>query len=73
MALEFLDTSENRSLVAWIVVIQAVGASLGIFMRGDIKNWYNKLHHSRLTPPNWAAPVVWTVLYTLIAIAGWKL
>jgi len=73
MDLEFIDNSQNRSLVAWIVVIQAVGVSLGIFMRGDIKNWYNKLYHSPYTPPSWAAPIVWTILYTLIAIAGWRL
>ena len=33
--------------------------------------WYARVPHVAWTPPNWAFGVVWTVLYTLIAVAGW--
>src|SRR6202167_6336947 len=32
------------------------------------KIWYNRLDKSPLTPPNYVFPVVWTALYSLIAI-----
>ena len=34
--------------------------------------WYAKLNKPSWTPPPWAFPVVWTTLYIMIAIAGWK-
>ena len=61
------------TLVAWIFVIQAVGATTGYFTRGSIRNWYKSIKRSPLTPPNYVFPVVWTTLYIMIAIAGWKL
>ncbi len=33
--------------------------------------WYAGLNKPSWTPPNWAFPVAWTVLYIMIAIAGW--
>src|SRR5919206_399403 len=30
-----------------------------------------RVPHVAWTPPNWAFGVVWSVLYTLIALAGW--
>ena len=36
------------------------------------KIWYNRLDKSPLTPPNYVFPVVWTALYSLMAIGGWR-
>jgi benzodiazapine receptor len=33
--------------------------------------WYHSLSKPSWTPPNWLFPAVWTLLYALIAIAGW--
>lgn len=32
--------------------------------------WYADLRKPTWTPPNWAFPAAWTVLYVLIAVAG---
>ncbi len=33
--------------------------------------WYEALRRPSWTPPNWAVPVVWTILYVMIAVSGW--
>lgn len=33
-------------------------------------NWYKSLNQSPLTPPGWAFPIVWTILYALIITSG---
>ena len=50
---------------AIMMVCAATGA---IFKPGD---WYRSLNKPSWTPPNWMFPVVWTVLYIMIAYAGW--
>ena len=31
--------------------------------------WYYSLNKSPLTPPNWVFPVIWTILYLMIALS----
>lgn len=46
-------------------------ASTGIiFKPGD---WYASLQKPGFTPPNWVFPVAWTVIYLLLAWAGYRL
>lgn len=33
--------------------------------------WYSSLRKPGWTPPNWAFPVVWSVLFCAIAVSGW--
>jgi len=54
----------------WIVFIGCVlaGAATGaVFKPGE---WYETLYKPSWTPPDWAFPVVWTILYVCIAWAG---
>ncbi|MEM1371024.1 MAG: TspO/MBR family protein [Pseudomonadota bacterium] len=51
--------------VALVVVAASTGA---IFAPGE---WYDGLSKPSWTPPDWLFPVAWTVLYFMIAIAGW--
>lgn len=44
-------------------------ASTGAFFRPD--EWYAKMRKPRWTPPNWAFPLVWSVLFCAIAVSGW--
>jgi len=34
--------------------------------------WYAGLAKPDFVPPNWAFPVAWTMLYIMIAVAGWR-
>tara|TARA_R110002020_G_scaffold6689_10_gene28405 strand:+ start:3525 stop:3980 length:456 start_codon:yes stop_codon:yes gene_type:complete len=52
-----------------IAVLVLVTASSGaIFKPGD---WYQQLRRPSWTPPNWAFPLVWSILYLAIGVSGW--
>ncbi len=55
--------------VVFIVLVILAASSGAIFKPGD---WYKGLRKPSWTPPNWAFPVVWTILYVMIGIAGWE-
>ena len=46
-----------------------VAASTGAMFKPG--SWYEGLRKPGWTPPNWMFPVVWTILYVAIAVAGW--
>jgi len=62
-------TPENLVALAVFVLANLAAASSGaIFRPGD---WYAALSKPPWTPPNWAFPVTWSVLFVLNAVAGW--
>lgn len=60
----------------WIAVVVFIGlnflaaSSGGLFKPGA---WYAGLNKPAWTPPNWAFPVVWSLLFALNAWAGWMI
>jgi benzodiazapine receptor len=42
-----------------------LGMASGASVRSKIDPWYHSLRKSRLTPPGWVFPVVWTTLYLM--------
>ncbi|WP_336490720.1 TspO/MBR family protein [Methylobacterium nigriterrae] len=52
----------------------AVTAYLGsVSTQENIPTWYEGLSKPSFNPPNWVFPVAWTILYTMIAVALWRL
>ena len=57
-------------LVLFLAVVIGVGFVIGYTNTpGD---WYAGLNKPPFNPPNWIFGPVWTILYVLIAIAGWR-
>lgn len=54
-------------LVCFVLVFAA--ARLGSMLTTPNLDWYATLAKPWFTPPNWAFPVAWTILFTLMAIA----
>jgi translocator protein len=61
----------------WIVLVGflalVIGGGLGIGVLTLPGEWYQSLNKPSFNPPNWIFGPVWTILYTLIAIAGWRI
>lgn len=60
-------------LTIWIVAFEAIGFFLGLLTQANIHSWYDGLSKSTLTPPGWVFSIVWSILYVLLAVAGWAL
>jgi tryptophan-rich sensory protein len=61
-----------KSLLALLVFLALVAAAALTGMMYLPGPWYEALVKPEWTPPNWLFPPVWTVLYVMIALAGWR-
>jgi benzodiazapine receptor len=59
------------SLAGFLVVVVGGGLAIGAVTRPDA--WYAALAKPSFNPPNWLFGPVWTTLYAMIAVAGWRL
>ncbi len=60
--------NDHLVLLGFIAVCVVAASSGAIFAPGA---WYRALKKPWWNPPDWMFPVVWTVLYAFMAIAGW--
>ncbi len=55
--------------VAACLAVSGVGGAITATSVGD---WYQTLQKPSFNPPDWVFAPVWTTLYVLMAIAGWR-
>lgn len=64
---------DYAGLAAFLVLVAAVSAAGGWATSQSVGSWYATLHKPAFNPPAWVFGPVWSVLYVMIAVAGWRL
>ena len=59
------------SAALFVAAIVAISLFMGFLTRPG--EWYEGLAKPAFNPPSWVFGPVWTVLYVLIAISGWRI
>lgn len=62
-----------KGALLWIIVFQIIAYCLGMITQHDIVSWYPTLHKSSLTPPDIVFPIVWFILYCMLAVSAYVL
>ena len=62
--------NRRQSLLVFLVAVVGVGWLIGATNLPGA--WYADLSKPAFNPPNWIFAPAWTVLYVMIAIAGWR-
>lgn len=56
--------------IAFLILVMGGGILIGTLTAPGA--WYAELNKPVFNPPNWIFAPVWTTLYVLIAMAGWR-
>ena len=67
-----MAASERRALIVYVGLCYFVAFTAGVMTRPEIPTWYAALAKPAWRPPNWVFGPVWTTLYGLMAVAGWR-
>jgi translocator protein len=65
-------TRDVLGLVVFLALCLAVSGIGGAITATSVGTWYQALQKPPFNPPDWVFAPVWTTLYVLIAIAGWR-
>jgi len=66
--------NSSLALIGFGAAVAAAALVAARYSPRDIrtKTWYHRLHKPSFNPPTAVFPIVWTVLYSLIAVSGWR-
>ncbi len=64
---------DYAGLAAFLLVVALVSAAGGWATSSSVGTWYAGLVKPTFNPPGWVFGPVWSMLYALIAVAGWRL
>ncbi len=53
-----------------LFLVNTIGYIGGSYMTPETLAWYKMLPNSPLTPPDWVFPVVWTILFFMMAVSA---
>jgi len=56
----------------WILVFEIISYGIGIITKDNIE-WYRMLNKPGITPPEIVFPIIWTILYAILGLAGYFL
>lgn len=59
-------------LGVFVLVCLGISALGGWVTSGSVDTWYQALQKPPFNPPDWLFAPVWTLLYLMIAISGWR-
>lgn len=59
-------------LALFLLVCYTAAFVAGLMTRPEISTWYAALAKPAWQPPNWLFGPVWTLLYGVMAVAGWR-
>jgi tryptophan-rich sensory protein len=63
---------EILGLVVFVALCLLVSGIGGAITATSVGTWYQALQKPPFNPPDWIFAPVWTTLYVLMAIAGWR-
>lgn len=63
----------NRYLLLAVFLLAVVGGGALIGLLTPPDAWFQQLNKPAFNPPGWLFGPVWTVLYILIALTGWRI
>ncbi len=67
-----MNKFKSLSIIYWIVSFEVISYFMGLITRNNME-WYKLLEKSSLTPPSYIFPIVWTILYAILAVIGYFL
>lgn len=62
-----------KSLIAFLLAVWSVQFISAMATFPSVTEWYPTLRTPSWNPPNWVFGPVWSVLYVMIALSGWRL